>query len=243
MPPLDGRRGPQTPNPDPNKPACWWTPGNPEASEGVLLKGHTRPFSCYLEPWPTNPRHTHTHTHVSMQKHQHAYKQTFAGGWTVSQLNVRLADAPSQRLAPFDFHLFALSDYRTRPNQLWFSQMSHTGGMLNDTWLDDSLVRAGWIMCLWVFDNHSVHVYHRLKSRFRGQSDFRWYEIIRVRTERAFLFWCHVLMILRVFYDLHERTALLELTSWNPNWADMKVLGGIRKRRVVLLIWNKIMIV
>lgn len=49
--------------------------------------------------------HTHTHTrslqtNVPMQESRHANKQSFPGGWTVSQLNVTLADASSLCLAP-----------------------------------------------------------------------------------------------------------------------------------------------
>lgn len=38
---------------------------------------------------------THTIVHRQMHKNRHANKQTFTGGQTAGQLNVRLADAPS----------------------------------------------------------------------------------------------------------------------------------------------------
>lgn len=72
-----------------------------------------------------------------------------------------------------DFHLFTLSHKpSTCPNQLWFSQMLDTGGMLNDTWLNDGLVCTRWIICPWMFNNHSVHVSQREKQWFRTKPNY-----------------------------------------------------------------------
>lgn len=61
---------------------------------------------------PVTQVHTHHHrvprTPICQcRKNRHANKQTFTAGWTVSQLNVRLADALSRRLTHLIFHLFA----------------------------------------------------------------------------------------------------------------------------------------
>ena len=178
-----------------------------------------------LYTWgPHTHTHTHTHahtqTHVSMQRNKHAYKWTFAGGWTASQLNVRLADAPSQRLAPLIFICWPhLTTERVQIN--CDSGQCHiqveclmTLGLMIVWFVPDGL-------CVWVFDTDWNPV-----SEVTVISD----DTKSSGSEMKVPFCSDAMsQSLRVFFDLRERTALCV----NPDWADMKVLERVRKRLIV----------